>query len=129
MAAQTDLGLRVPLRRVLLPALRRDPIRRPPGPRRRLPGPAIALMRRDPIGTLMTLARDFGDIAYMRLGPFDVYLVSHPDDIRDVLVTNHHAFIKGRGLQEAKRVLGDGLLTSEGDEHRRRRRLVQPIFR
>ena len=64
----------------------------------------------------------------MRLGPFDVYFVSHPDDIRDVLVTNSRSFMKGRGLQEAKRVLGDGLLTSEGEFHRRQRRLIQPIF-
>ncbi len=85
-------------------------------------------MRRDPIGSLLTVARDFGDIAYIRLGPFDVYLVSHPDDVRDVLVTRNHAFMKGRGLQEAKRVLGEGLLTSEGDHHRRQRRLIQPIF-
>jgi cytochrome P450 len=85
-------------------------------------------MRRDPIDALMAIARDFGDVAYTRLGPFDIYLVSHPDDIRDVLVTNNHAFMKGRGLQEARRVLGDGLLTSEGVHHRRQRRLIQPIF-
>ena len=85
-------------------------------------------MRRNPIDSLMAIARDFGDVAYIRLGPFDVYLVSHPDDIRDVLVTKNHAFMKGRGLQEARRVLGDGLLTSEGEHHRRQRRLIQPIF-
>jgi cytochrome P450 len=62
------------------------------------------------------------------MGPFDVYLVSDPELIREVLVTNHRRYHKGRGLQEAKRLLGDGLLTSEGDFHRRQRRLAQPAF-
>src|SRR4029078_7011621 len=48
--------------------------------------------------------------------------------IRDVLVTNNRNFIKSRGLQMAKRFLGEGLLTSEGDFHRRQRRLAQPAF-
>jgi cytochrome P450 len=45
-----------------------------------------------------------------------------------VLVTNNRNFIKSRGLQMAKRFLGEGLLTSEGDFHRRQRRLAQPAF-
>jgi cytochrome P450 len=48
--------------------------------------------------------------------------------IKDVLVTHAHKFEKGRGLQLAKRLLGEGLLTSEGDFHRRQRRLAQPAF-
>src|SRR5205085_1161060 len=53
---------------------------------------------------------------------------SHPDDVRDLLVTNDRLFVKGRGLERAKRLLGEGLLTSEGDDHRRQRRLAQPAF-
>jgi cytochrome P450 len=45
-----------------------------------------------------------------------------------VLVTEHRAFTKGRALHEAKRILGDGLLTSEDELHRRQRRLIQPLF-
>jgi cytochrome P450 len=44
------------------------------------------------------------------------------------LVTHNSNFVKGRALQRAKRLLGQGLLTSEGDLHRRQRRLVQPAF-
>jgi cytochrome P450 len=62
------------------------------------------------------------------MGPFDVYLVSDPELIREVLVTHHRRYLKGRGLQEAKRLLGEGLLTSEGEFHRRQRRLAQPAF-
>lgn len=84
-------------------------------------------MRRDPIGFMEGVAAG-GDLSHVRLGPVDVYLASHPDLVREVLVERHRSFHKGRGLQEAKRVLGDGLLTSEGALHRRQRRLIQPIF-
>jgi cytochrome P450 len=46
----------------------------------------------------------------------------------EVLVTESHKFVKGRGLQLAKRLLGEGLLTSEGEFHKRQRRLAQPAF-
>src|SRR5580765_4934370 len=62
------------------------------------------------------------------MGGEQVYFISDPDLIRDVLVTHQRNFIKGRGLQRAKRLLGEGLLTSEGAVHVRRRRLMQPAF-
>lgn len=55
-------------------------------------------------------------------------MINHPDYIKDVLVTNHQHFKKGLALQRAKRLLGEGLLTSEGEFHRRQRRLAQPAF-
>jgi len=55
-------------------------------------------------------------------------LINHPDYIKEVLVTNNQNFIKGLALQRAKRLLGEGLLTSEGEFHRRQRRLAQPAF-
>jgi cytochrome P450 len=55
-------------------------------------------------------------------------MVSDPDDIFGVLVTDNRKFMKGQATQEAKRLLGEGLLTSEGDLHRRQRKLLQPIF-
>jgi cytochrome P450 len=85
-------------------------------------------MRRDPLAFFSRLAREHGDVALFRLGRSDAYLISHPDLIRDVLVTSQHSFMKGRGLQWAKRFLGEGLLTSEGEFHRRQRRLSQPAF-
>ncbi len=54
--------------------------------------------------------------------------VNHPDYVREILVTNQNNFIKSRGLQRAKVLLGEGLLTSEGQHHLRQRRLVQPAF-
>src|SRR5437763_14329942 len=100
---------------------------RPPGPR----GgglPTVLRARRDPLGFMLGLKERFGDAAWFHRGPFDVYLFSHPDAVRQALVTQGRAFMKGQGLQEAKRILGEGLLTSEGEFHHRQRRLVQPIF-
>jgi cytochrome P450 len=84
--------------------------------------------RRDAPGLITSLARQYGDIVAYQLGPAKVVLLNHPDYIRDVLVTHHRNFTKGRGLQWAKYILGEGLLTSEGELHHRQRRLVQPAF-
>jgi cytochrome P450 len=84
--------------------------------------------RVDPHGLLLRLARERGDVVSVDMGRFRVFLLSHPDDVKDVLVVNHARFEKGEVLQEPKRLLGDGLLTSEGELHRRQRRLIQPVF-
>ena len=62
------------------------------------------------------------------MGGQHMFLANHPDYIREVLVTNNSNYVKGRALQRAKRLLGQGLLTSEGELHRRQRLLVQPAF-
>lgn len=100
----------------------------PPGPR---PWPPLRLlfqMQRDPLAFFERLARDYGDIAYVQVGPRQIYLVNHPDFVQDVLVTQDRKFTKSQALQRARRVLGDGLLTSEGDYHLHQRRLIQPLF-
>src|SRR5262245_10965677 len=83
---------------------------------------------RDPAGALQRIAREGGDVAFFRFGRIDEVLVSHPDFVEEVLVTRQRLFSKGRALQETRRVLGDGLLTSEGDVHLSHRRLIQPLF-
>jgi cytochrome P450 len=84
--------------------------------------------RRNPPEFLQSLARDHGDLVHFRLGHQHVYLVSNPEWIKDILVTNQTNFTKSRFLERAKILLGEGLLTSEGEFHRRQRRLVQPAF-
>ena len=74
------------------------------------------------------MARQYGDVVYIPLGRQHIYYVGHPDAIRDVLVTQQNKFKKSRMLERARVLLGDGLLTSEGEHHRRQRRLVQPAF-
>ena len=101
---------------------------RPPGPHPRWPAISFFAYRRDMTTFLERAARDYGDIVYFKIGPQDVYFLNHPDYIKDVLVTHQQNFIKGRALQRSKRLLGEGLLTSEGSFHRRQRRLAQPAF-
>jgi cytochrome P450 len=74
------------------------------------------------------MAREHGDVVHFKLGPQDLFLLNNPDFIRDVLVTNNRNFVKSRGLEMAKKFLGESLLTSEGEFHRRQRRLAQPAF-
>jgi cytochrome P450 len=73
-------------------------------------------------------AEKYGDIVLFKVGNERVYLFNSPDLIRDVLVTNQKNFTKSRALVRAKRLLGEGLLTSEGEFHLRQRRLAQPAF-
>ena len=100
----------------------------PPGPKSRLPGRIFLAIRRDPLAFLTQLARDYGDIVYFKVGPQRIFLLNHPDTIKEVLVSHSQKFVKGRGLQMAKLLLGEGLLTSEGNFHLRQRRLAQPAF-
>ncbi|MBA3786262.1 MAG: cytochrome P450 [Acidobacteria bacterium] len=83
--------------------------------------------RRNPTEFLQTLAK-LGDVTFFKMGGQSAYLVNHPDLARDLLVVNAHKFIKGRALQRAKTLLGEGLLTSEGESHLRQRRMIQPAF-
>jgi cytochrome P450 len=58
----------------------------------------------------------------------DVYLLSHPDHIQGVLADHHRKFVKPPGFLTIKRMLGGGLLTSEGERHLRQRRMIQLAF-
>ena len=102
--------------------------RYPPGPPRSLRTLIIYGPGRDPIAFFSDLARTYGDIAYVRLASEQLFMLSHPRLVKDVLVTNQRNFRKGRGLERARRLLGEGLLTSEGAMHLRQRRLMQPAF-
>ena len=102
--------------------------RYPPGPMRKFPGDHIVSLSRNPLGFLQKVAAKYGEIAHFKIGSTHLYLLSNPDYIKDVLVVHHQNFLKGHGLQRAKRLLGEGLLTSEGEFHRRQRRLAQPAF-
>ena len=91
-------------------------------------GRLVRSSRRDPLRFMTTLAHEFGDVSTFRLGTERVVFVNHPDYVREVLVNHYSNFLKGAGNLRAKRFLGEGLLLSEGDLHRRQRRLAQPNF-
>ena len=56
------------------------------------------------------------------------YVINHPDDIKHVLLSNHRNYTKGQGMDRVKILLGNGIMTSEGDFWRRQRRMMQPAF-
>jgi cytochrome P450 len=101
---------------------------RPPGPS----GPAAVVElvtgRTLPSDLFTDSARVYPRIAHLRLGREHLYLLNHPETVREVLVTQGRHTMKGRALQRSRQLLGDGLLTSEGELWRRQRRLVQPAF-
>ena len=99
-----------------------------PGPSSWIPGGNFLRFRKDPLTFFTEIHREFGDIARFTFGPQQIFLVSHPDWIEDVLVTSARKFHKGVALQRAKRLLGEGLLTAEGQAHLRQRRTIQPLF-
>jgi cytochrome P450 len=76
----------------------------------------------------MKLMNEYGDICGAKLGIFPCVLVSSPELAQSVLVDNAHHFTKSRGLQSLKPLLGEGLLTSEHEFHRRQRKLISPGF-
>lgn len=82
---------------------------------------------RDRVGFLTRQAA-LGDVSFFWIGRQPAYFINHPDHVRDMLVVNAHKFMKGRALQRAKALFGEGLLTSEGEYHLRQRRMIQPAF-
>lgn len=83
---------------------------------------------RDPLSEFTRLRERHGDIAYIRIGSQHAVLLSHPEQIQEVLVTHAGRFRKSRILERARVLLGEGLLTAEGRRHTAHRKLIQPAF-
>lgn len=88
----------------------------------------VLALQKDALATFTKAARIHGDRVRVEIGPYELLLLSDPKDIEQVLVMQNRRFSKGRSLQYTRRVLGEGLLTSEGEFWRRERRLAQPAF-
>lgn len=101
----------------------------PPGPKGH---PILGVMRdfnRDTLG-FITRCRDYGDVVRMRFLYVTAYFLYHPDDIEYVVSSNAKNFFKAMSLRSNffQRLVGNGLLTSEGETWKRQRRLAQPAF-
>jgi cytochrome P450 len=83
---------------------------------------------KDPLRFFSELAHTYGDVSRVQMASEQLFLLNHPRFAKDVFVTNQRFFHKGRGLERARRLLGEGLLTSEDAVHLRQRRLMQPAF-
>ncbi|NEA33618.1 cytochrome P450 [Streptomyces sp. SID13031] len=109
----------------------------PPARRQPYPGPppwaVPGLLRKlwtDRLSLLSDAADEYGDVVRFAMGPKTIYFFNHPDHAKHVLSDNPANYHKGMGLAEARRrILGDGLLTSEGETWRHQRRVISPAFR
>lgn len=96
---------------------------RVPGPTSWLPGTWFLGFARDPLTFFAEAQRTYGDIARFTFGPHQFFVLSHPDWIEEVMTSRHF----GRG-EAAKRLLGEGMLSANGQAHLKQRRTIQPLF-
>jgi cytochrome P450 len=82
----------------------------------------------NPILLFQHLADEYGDIAHYKIGWHHIVFLNHPDYIREVLVVQNDNFVKERTVQRTKMLLGEGMITSEGAQHRGQRQAAQPAF-
>ncbi len=115
-----------------LPVTSRERARgsRPPGPKGTLIMGVMREFNRDQLGFIERCAQEYGDVVWMRFLYVPSIFLYRPDDVEYVLVTNSKNFIKSMSLRSNffQRLVGNGLLTSQGDEWKRQRRLSQPAF-
>ena len=95
---------------------------------KRLPVSIPISMLQNPLESILRIPREYGDIAEFRFGRYAVCVISHPDLIQEVLVSNHNHFVKSRTMQFGRKLMGRGLPASEGSFHRNQRRVIQPSF-
>jgi cytochrome P450 len=85
---------------------------------------------RDPFGFLTAVGDAYGDVVRLDLGPIETYMLTNPEDVEQVLVTDDEKYRKPEFQDDAiGELLGDGLLLSEGSTWRKQRDLAQPAFR
>jgi len=102
---------------------------KPPRHKGRFLRGSLVEIQRDPLGFLTYLHQTYGDVCVHRLGPFDYYLVAHPDGIKRILQDNHPNYSKRLiDMQTVGYVSGPGILIADGADWMRRRRLMQPAF-
>jgi cytochrome P450 len=82
----------------------------------------------DPIKLFEHLQATYGSMSHYRIATSDVFVVHEPEFIREILVNQADKFIKERTQRRMKILLGNGLITSDGEFHKRQRRIAAPAF-
>lgn len=102
---------------------------RPPGPKGSLIMGVMREFTRDTLG-FIERCRDYGDVVHARFLYIHAYFLYNPSDIETLLTTNAKSYHKARSMRSpfSYRLVGNGLVTSEGEFWRRQRRLAQPAF-
>lgn len=107
------------------PAIRKQPPRRKGLP---ILGDLLELRRLGTIPMLHQACMELGDFFVVRNGVKDVYVVANPEYAEYVLQQNAKNYVKSTSYRRMRIVMGNGLLTSEGDLWRHHRKLIQPLF-
>jgi len=104
-------------------------MRATPGPTGREAALITATLLRDPLDAHVRLATRYGDAVRMPIGPGrSMFLFSRPEHAEHVFAVNQDNYVKASTYRPLRALIGDGLLTSEGEDWRRHRRLIQPVF-
>jgi len=82
----------------------------------------------NPIFLFQHLTQEYGDIAHYKIGWNHIVFLNHPDYIREILVVQNDNFVKERTVRRTKMLLGEGMITAEGAQHRMQRQVAQPAF-
>jgi cytochrome P450 len=102
--------------------------RTPPGPPRTATLGLLHKLAFDRLGMMNLAASRYGDAVRVSVGPKNLYLFNNPEYAKHVLADNAANYHKGIGLVQAKRAIGDGLLTSDGELWLEQRKMIQPVF-
>jgi cytochrome P450 len=101
----------------------------PPGPNARGAAAFLASAVRSPLDAYVRLAERYGDTIRVPFAPGQsFYVLSRPEHAEHVLAANQDNYVKAVTYRPLRALIGDGLLTSEGERWRRHRRLIQPVF-
>jgi cytochrome P450 len=86
-------------------------------------------MLRDPLAAYLSLAAQYGDTVRVPISPrSSLFIFSRPEHAEHVLAQNQDNYVKAFTYRPLRALIGNGLLTSEGEDWRRHRRLIQPLF-
>jgi cytochrome P450 len=89
----------------------------------------LASMIRDPLAVYLSIAAKYGDAVRIPLSPrSSLFMFSRPEHAEHVLALNQDNYVKAFTYRPLRALIGNGLLTSEGEHWRRHRRLIQPLF-
>ncbi len=100
-----------------------------PGPNGRNAALRLASMLRDPLAAYLSLAAQYGDAVRVPISPrASMFMFSRPEHAEHVLAQNQDNYVKAFTYRPLRALIGNGLLTSEGEDWRRHRRLIQPLF-
>lgn len=100
----------------------------PEGPKSSFPLENEISWRKSPQEFLRRAVRKYGECFHFRLKGHEIYFISEPEAVREVLVTKDKFFIKGPSWKKLRPWLGNGVVTSDGEMHKRQRRMLQPAF-